>query len=72
MRICPGEELAHSGCLINVKFPPCGCCGPETGEGPVSHALAKNVDIKGKAGGLGKQGMGGGRGRNASSFGICQ
>lgn len=67
------EEPAHSGFQVNVKSPPHGGRGPQSREGPVSHALAKNLDTKGKGGGmLGKQGMGGGRGGNASSFGICQ
>lgn len=44
------EELAHSGCLINVKFSPCGGCGPKNREGPASPALAKNLDTKGKEG----------------------
>lgn len=61
------EELAHSGCLTNVKFSPCGCCGPKNREGPVSPALAKNLGTKGKEG-FGETGHGWGQGRTCLQF----
>lgn len=63
------EEPAHSGFQVNVKSPPHGGHGPQSREGPVSHALAKNLDKKGKAGGrVGETGHGWGQGRKCLQF----